>query len=265
MIAVLTTVRNGMPFVKEAIASVRAQEYKAFRHCIVDDGSADGTSNFLRLEENSDLVVMYSEPIGRGRALNLGVEGCQADLLAILDADDVASPCWLTAMVEVMENNPDIAVLSCSGMLEKEGMEVRISDDIRAYQLSPETFLYRNPVHHSGTLIRMRALREVGGYDESRDCLFDYELWVRLMKQGKQIWRIDNGFIYKRIHPGQHFERKNRLHYLLATYRIRRSVSVDLLGGHKAVIPALLFLYGLLPRGFRHWIYNSRKNREMLL
>lgn len=262
MITVLTTVRNGMPFIKEAIALVRAQEHKEFRHCIVDDGSSDGTSNFLRREENGDLIVMHSEPIGRGKALNLGVRSCQADLLAILDADDVASPCWLAAMVKIMESNPDIAVLSCSGMLVKEEMDVRISDDIMAYQLSAETFLYRNPVHHSGTLIRMQALREVGGYDESRDCLFDYELWIRLLKQGKQIWRIDNGFIYKRIHSGQHFERRKRLHYLLATYRIRRSVSVDLLGGHKAVIPALLFLYGLLPRRFRHWIYSSRKNME---
>lgn len=262
MITVLTTVRNGMPFIKEAIASVRAQKYQTFRHCVVDDGSSDGTSNFLSLEENCDLVIMHSGPIGRGSALNLGVASCQADLLAILDADDVASPCWLAAMVEIMESNPDIAVLSCSGMLNKNEMDVRISKGIRAYKLSPEMFLYRNPVHHSGTLIRMQALREVGGYDESRDCLFDYELWVRLLKQGKQIWRIDNGFIFKRIHPGQHFERRNRMHYLLASYRIRRSVSDGLLGGHKAVIPALLFLYGLLPRKFRHWIYSSRKNME---
>lgn len=255
MITVLTTVRDGMPFIAEAISSVRAQEFKNFQHCVVDDGSSDGTSEFLRREENHDLVAIYSEPIGRGRALNLGTASCQADLLAILDADDVASPCWLTAMVEIMESNPDITVLSCSGMLEKEKMDAHIKGDIRAYQLSPEMFLYRNPVHHSGTLIRMQALREAGGYDESRDCLFDYELWVRLVKQGKQIWRVDNGFIFKRIHAGQYFERKNRLHYLLASYRIRRSVSADLLGGRNVIIPALLFLYGLLPRGLRHWIY----------
>lgn len=264
MITVLTTVRDGMPYIAEAIASVRAQEYENFQHCIVDDASSDGTAVFLGREENNDLVVITSEPVGRGRALNLGVANCQADLLAILDADDAASPCWLAAMVRVMEANSDIAVLSCSGMLEKEQMDDHIEGDVRAYQLSPEMFLYRNPVHHSGTVIRMQALREAGGYDESRDCLFDYELWVRLMKQGKQIWRVDNGFIFKRIHAGQHFERKKRLHYLVGTYKIRRSVSVDLLGGRGPMIPALLFLYGLLPRNFRHWIY-SRKNMETSL
>lgn len=259
MIAVLTTVRNGMPFIVETIASVRAQEFKDFRHCVVDDGSSDGTADFLRREENADLVVVHSEPIGRGRALNLGAARCQADFLAILDADDVASPCWLAAMAGIMVGNPDIAVLSCSGMLAKKEMDVRIDGDIRAYQLSPEMFLYRNPVHHSGTLIRMQALRETGGYDESRESLFDYELWVRLLKHGKQIWRVDNGFIFKRIHSGQHFERRKRLQYLKGSYQIRRSVSMDILGGRAALIPALLFLYGLLPRWLRHWVY-SRKN-----
>jgi len=248
-----------MPFIEETVASVRAQEYRMFLHCVVDDGSTDDTRNFLGLKENSDLVVVRSEPIGRGKALNLGVISCQADLLAILDADDVASPCWLAAMVEIMESNPDIAVLSCSGRLNKNEMDIQTNGGIRAYRLLPEMFFYRNPVHHSGTLIRTQVLREAGGYDESRDCLFDYELWVRLLKLGKQIWRIDNGFIYKRIHPGQHFERRNRMHYLLASYRIRRRVRIDLLGGHKAAIPAILFLYGLLPRRFRHWIYNSQR------
>lgn len=249
-----------MPFVAEAIVSVRGQVFRDFEHQVVNDGSTDNTSDFLKQQENNDLIVVNTLPIGRGRALNLGMAHSHAEWLAILDADDVASPSWLAAMVKVMENNPDIAVLSCSGMLSKEEMDTSVIENIRPYRLSPEEFLYRNPVHHSGTLIRMQVLREVGGYDESRDCLFDYELWVRLLKHGKQIWRVDNGYIFKRIHKRQHFERRNRLHYLLGSYRIRQSVCADLLGGKNSLIPFLLFLYGLLPRGLRHWVY-SRRNK----
>ncbi|BCO29309.1 hypothetical protein MIZ03_4224 [Rhodoferax lithotrophicus] len=247
-----------MPFLAEAIDSIRAQEYKNFRHCIVDDGSSDGTADFLSQAANVDLTVIYTQPIGRGRALNLGVARSQSEFIAILDADDTAAPGWLAAMVGIMQSQPEVAVLSCSGMLSKEAMDSDKACKANAYQLSASMFLYRNPVHHSGTLIRKQALLEVGGYDETRDCLFDYELWVRLMKQGKQIWRVDNGYIFKRIHAGQHFERSNRLHYLLSSYRIRRNVCADLLGGKKAMIPALLFLYGLLPRWIRHWVYSRR-------
>ncbi len=258
MITVLTTVRDGMPFLAEAIASIRAQEYKKIQHCIVDDGSSDGTTDFLAQAANADLTVINTSPIGRGRALNLGAANCQSEFIAILDADDTAAPGWLAAMVGIMQSQPEVAVLSCSGMLSKQEVDSGKAGKACAYPLSASMFLYRNPVHHSGTLIRKQALLEVGGYDETRDCLFDYELWVRLMKHGKQIWRVDNGYIFKRIHAGQHFERRNRLRYLLGSYRIRRSVCADLLGGKHAIIPALLFLYGLLPRWIRHWVYSRR-------
>jgi glycosyltransferase involved in cell wall biosynthesis len=256
VITVLTTVHWNALY-RQAIARFALRNIKiSALHC--DDGSTDGTADFLLQKENQDILAVTSLPIGRGRALNLGASRCQTELLAILDADDVASSRWLAAMAGIMESNPDIAVLSCCGVLSKEEMDVEMNRDIRAYQLSPEMFLYRNPVHHSGTLIRMQVLREIGGYDESRQSLFDYELWVRLLMQGKQIWRVDNGFIFKRIHAGQHFERKKRLHYLLGTYKIRRSVSKNLLHGRAAMIPALLFLYGLLPRTLRHWVYSRR-------
>jgi glycosyltransferase involved in cell wall biosynthesis len=254
-ITVLTTVHNGMPFIAEAIESVRAQRYSQFRHCVIDDGSTDNTADFLDRESDRGISVIHVERIGRGRALNLGLEHCSTDFLAILDADDVASPAWLSEMVAIMKSNRDIDVLSCSGMLDRSEIEVKVNEKISAYKLTPATLLYRNPVHHSGTLIRAQSLREVGGYDESRDCLFDYELWVRFMKGGKEVWRVDNGFIFKRIHPRQHFERKKRLHFLLEGYRIRKRVSQDLLGGRGSLIPAILFMYGLLPRIFRHWIY----------
>lgn len=259
MITVLTTVRDGMPFIAEAIASIRAQEYKHLRHCIVDDGSSDGTADYLSQAANADLAVISTKPLGRGRALNLGVANSESEFIAILDADDVAAPGWLAAMASIMESHSEVAVLSCSGMLQKKAMDSGKEERREAYPLSASMFLYRNPVHHSGTLIRRQALLEVGGYDEARDCLFDYELWVRLLKHGKQIWRVDNGYIFKRIHAGQHFERRNRLQYLMGSYRIRRSVCADLLGGKKTMIPALLFLYGLMPRWFRHWAYTRRK------
>lgn len=262
MITVLTTVRNGMPFIAEAIASVRAQEYKNYRHCIVDDGSSDGTTEFLRSEENRDLDVIVSPPVGRGVALNLGSNSCKSDFLAILDADDVASPCWLAAMVKIMEQNRDIAVLSCRGTLAIADMELQMCSQDEAYRLTPEMFLSRNPVHHSGTLIRRQSLLKAGGYDESRSSLFDYELWVRLLQRGEQIWRIDRGYIYKRIHTRQHFEGRKRINYLLGCYQIRRRVSSELLGGRGAMIPPLALVYGLLPRIFRHWRYRRNHSKD---
>lgn len=264
MITVLTTVRNGMPFVAEALASVRAQHLKEFNHCVVDDGSTDGTAAYLKAEEQDNLNVILCPALGRGRALNKGVASSAAEFIAILDADDMASPVWLGEMRAIMEQDPNIAVLSCHAAFDKKDMDVAGACPREIRQILPEAFLYRNPVTHSGSLIRRQVLLDAGGYDESRKSLFDYELWVRLLSRGKQIWGVDKSYVYKRIHSRQHFESRKRLSYLLGCYRIRRHVSRELLHGRGAFIPLLAFVYGLLPQAFRHWRYNRFTSRNAI-
>lgn len=254
MIAVLTTVRDGMPFLHESIAAVQGQHFRDFVHVVVDDGSTDGTAEFLALAENRGLHVIASPPVGRGRALNLGWRAIGADIVAILDADDTASPAWLAEMGRVMAEHPHIAVLTCRGMLAPDHVEATPASPEALCRLSPERFLKMNPVHHSGTLIRRSALERVGGYDETRRSLFDYALWVALLEQGEQIWQLDRGYIFRRIHARQHFETRNRLNYLAGCFRLRSRVCSGLLGGRGALLPYLAFAYGLLPQRMRHWL-----------
>lgn len=253
MIAVLTTVRNGMPFLQENIAAIRGQRLRDFVHVVVDDGSTDGTAEFLARKENRDLHVIASPPVGRGRALNIGWRAVAADVVAILDADDAASPVWLDEMGRVMADHPHIAVLTCRGMLAADHVEATPADPDALRRLAPDRFLKMNPVHHSGTLIRRSALELVGGYDETRKSLFDYALWVSLLEQGQEVWQLDRGYIFRRIHARQHFETRNRFNYLAGCFELRRRVSCGLLAGRGALIPYLAFVYGLLPQRVRHW------------
>lgn len=262
MITVLTTVRNGMPFVTEALASVREQTLRDFNHCVVDDGSTDGTAEYLKTGDQGNLNLILCPALGRGRTLNAGVASSDAEFIAILDADDMASPVWLAEMLAIMQQNPNIAVLSCHAAFSRRDVAVTGDGQRQIKQILPEVFLYRNPVTHSGSLIRRKVLLEAGGYDESRKSLFDYELWVRLLIRGNQIWGVDKSYVFKRIHPGQHFESRKRLSYLLGCYRIRRQVSRELLQGKGALIPILGFIYGLLPQAFRHWRYNRFTSRN---
>lgn len=258
MIDVVTTVRNGMPFLSEAIDSVRGQLRDGHHHSIVDDGSTDGTAAFLEHQENADMDVITTPPVGRGRALNLGWRSGAADLVAILDADDVASPCWLAEMGAVMAAHPEIAVLSCRGVLNRDELETSPCMGAPLYRLAPDAFLDRNPVHHSGALIRRSALIAAGGYDESRRSLFDYALWVHMLQLGQEIWLLDRGYVFKRIHARQHFEAQHRLEYMRGCLELRRQVSRDLLGGRRSLIPYLSYVYGLLPQGLRHWLRYRR-------
>lgn len=259
MIAVITTVRNGLPFLEENLVSVAAQRVAGHVHVVVDDGSTDGTAAWLSSTWQTRVELILSAPVGRGRALNIGWRAVEAEYIAILDADDTASPVWLQEMLKVMQAHPQIDVLGCRGVMAKDHVETRPSDDAVPEILAPDSFLMMNPVHHSGVLIRRQALARVNGYDESRKSLFDYALWVSLLESGACIANLSRGYIFRRIHDRQHFESRKRITYLKGCFGLRRRVSTSLLGGRGQLIPYLTFVYGLLPQDVRHWVRYWRR------
>jgi len=259
MIAVITTVRNGLPFLEENLVSVAAQGASECIHVVVDDGSTDGTAAWLTANWQTRVELILSAPVGRGRALNIGWRAVDAEFVAILDADDAASPVWLQEMLKVMRAHPQIDVLGCRGVMAREHVEDTPSDDAVPEILPADRFLMMNPVHHSGVLIRRQALAKVNGYDESRKSLFDYALWVALLESGACIANLDRGYIFRRIHDRQHFESRKRIAYLKGCFGLRRRVSASLLGGRGRLIPYLTFVYGLLPQDLRHWVRYWRR------
>ena len=63
-IAVITPVRNGLPFLAEAIESIQSQNYQPLELLIVDDGSTDGTREFLRTRPGNPFQALESNGIG---------------------------------------------------------------------------------------------------------------------------------------------------------------------------------------------------------
>src|SRR5512144_1843087 len=72
-VSVTMTVRNGLPHVTEAVASVLGQDFADLELVVVDDGSADGTLEALRRVDDPRLRVLARPPNGRVAALNTAV------------------------------------------------------------------------------------------------------------------------------------------------------------------------------------------------
>ena len=62
-------VYNGMPYLKDAVESVLAQTFADFRFLIIDDGSTDGTAEYLRSLNDPRLRVIIRENRGLGTTL----------------------------------------------------------------------------------------------------------------------------------------------------------------------------------------------------
>ena len=95
-LTVFTPTYNRKELIKRAYESLRRQSRRDFSWLVVDDGSTDGTEEYIRKliseHEGSDdfeISYYYCENGGKMRAHNRGAEYCKTEWFLCLDSDDM--------------------------------------------------------------------------------------------------------------------------------------------------------------------------------
>jgi glycosyltransferase involved in cell wall biosynthesis len=104
---------NAVETLPDALASLQAQTYNHWECIIVDDGSTDNPSHVINLV--SDSRIQYhslDRNHGRGFARQYALGFVQGKYLTFLDADDWLYPDKFSVQVEILEAEPDIAMVS---------------------------------------------------------------------------------------------------------------------------------------------------------
>jgi len=202
-VSVLTTVRNGAPYLAAALESVQAQTYRDVEHVVVDDGSTDRTPEVLAAwEAPGRRVVRLERSSGHPAALNAGLAHVQGELVALLDADDVAHPRRLEREVEWLDRHPEISVVGSPAIvIDARGRTTGFLGVPVGSALVRWESLFHPPFVASSVLIRREV---VAGhrFDESVRIAEDYDLWTRLLAD-EDGDNIRSPLVRYRRHPAQ--------------------------------------------------------------
>jgi teichuronic acid biosynthesis glycosyltransferase TuaG len=200
------------PLLAIALSSLLDQTFRPIELILVADGELDPeTAHLVSDLAASDprLVVIEPGRVGRGRALNIGVEASRAPLVAIQDADDASHPRRLEIQVAVMGCLPTLAALG-TDMVRANGTELRADWELPggAMRVSRvnRSLLCSNSVCHSSLMIRRDVMMAVGAYDERRMAQFDYDLLLRTRASGAAIAQCRLPLVLHRSHANQYFE-----------------------------------------------------------
>ena len=87
-ISIITVVKNGMPFLIDAINSYDTQTYLNKEHIIIYSPSNDGTEEYLKNITNK-VVIKDVQSINKFGSLNIGMKKSKGDIIGILHADDI--------------------------------------------------------------------------------------------------------------------------------------------------------------------------------
>ena len=104
-ISIVTSVKDGAPYIRDAVASVRAQRHDDWEYLIIDAGSSDGTWPLLQEAAAEDARISCVQHEGEPlyRSLAWGLAECRGDYLSWLNADDFYPPWALSTVSSFVE------------------------------------------------------------------------------------------------------------------------------------------------------------------
>lgn len=123
---------NGERFLERAVETLLVQDFDDFELLISDNGSTDGTEELCRAYERSDPRVRYErQEVNRGAAWNfthvLEVADPSARYFKWVAADDEHAPTYLARTVEILDDDPSVAVAhSGTADIDEEGYVLKV-------------------------------------------------------------------------------------------------------------------------------------------
>ncbi len=186
-LSVVMSVYNGERFLDEAVDSIRQQTFRDFEFVVVVNGCRDRSREILERHAAADdrLRLVIQEPLlNLDAALNRGIAAARADIVARMDADDVALPDRLRKQLAYLNDHPDIAVVG--GAIEYiddagrplGGPQLPTEPDVLS-----EAMIEQNYVAHAAAMFRRAAFEAVGGYRSAFRSAEDYDLWLRVIER----------------------------------------------------------------------------------
>ena len=110
-VSLVLTVKNGMPYLPEAIDSLRAQRHRDFELIVQDGGSTDGTLPYLRGISDFPISIVSEPDSGIGEARSRAYARCRTDLVGSIDADNLLGPDALSTAVAIFRQHPEAAAV----------------------------------------------------------------------------------------------------------------------------------------------------------
>ncbi|MCL2019661.1 MAG: glycosyltransferase [Oscillospiraceae bacterium] len=221
-------IRDNPEWLKTAIDSMLGQTFPPNEFIIVKDGEITEELNkvltdYEHLYPGLFKIIGFEENRGVGQALGFGAKNCTFEYIAKMDADDYCVPERIEKQVSVFRSNPRLGAAGCL-VYEFIGDIENITSCVMLPENHADIVKFakkRCPIRHSALLIKKEALLDSGSYGDIR-VGEDYDIIVKMLMHGYEIFNIQEFLVYMRINP-EFFKRRGGIRYLKNIFKLKNS------------------------------------------
>ncbi len=214
MLSFITATYNGLEYTKDLLESFRQHtSHTDYEYIIIDDGSTDGTPEFLSSLNDKEhfRTITNSGNCGFAHANNRAARAASGDYLVFLNNDLILTPNWLEPMLLAFEQFPDIGCVGNiqfnvrSGLIDHAGVFFDLlgrPQHARKHRrmIPPEPYRFWNAVTAACMIVPKDLFLTLGGFDERyRNGTEDIDLCVRIRQRSKQIVVANRSRIYHHV------------------------------------------------------------------
>ncbi len=218
-VSVIIVNYNGLDYLEPCLTSVLAQDYPNYQVVMVDNGSTDGSAEFVEHRFPEIKVVRTGVNLGFGCACNLGAQADRAfptrgKYLAFLNPDTIVEPDWLGPLVQALEYDAEVGLATAKILLHSQpgrintcGNEIHFAGfpACRGWMLpSSEITSTEDVFSVSGAafVIQRIVFDKIGGFD-GRFFLYleDNDLSWRARLAGYRSICVPDSLVYHRYDP----------------------------------------------------------------
>jgi glycosyltransferase involved in cell wall biosynthesis len=179
-VSVIIPTYNRADLLTSTLRSVAEQTFTDYEIIVVDDGSNDGTREYI---STCSLPIQYhwQQNQGVSEARNHALRVTHSPFVAFLDSDDLWKPRFLERTVGRLHECPDEALVY-SDFVSTDA----VGRVLRGHRKTPACGWVTNRlfastfIHTSAVVARADIIRDAGGFDGRLTHNEDYDLWLRL-------------------------------------------------------------------------------------
>ncbi len=103
---------NGRPYLETCLEALRRQSFQDFETLLVDNGSTDGSPEWVAAHYPDVRLLVQSQNLGFAAGNNVGLAAARGEYLVLLNNDTEAEPTFLEALLETVGPRADVGMVA---------------------------------------------------------------------------------------------------------------------------------------------------------
>jgi len=184
------------------VESILRQSLGDFTFLIINDGSTDGSRDYLDRLSDPRVRVVHQSNRGCGGALNVGLAMCDSEFVARMDSDDVAGPCRLESQLDFLRRHKDVGMVGTQIAFLGVGGTTGFSPPMPCdhQEIYADLLRGRLSLRHPSVMYRISVMKRIGGYGIDRDGE-DFGMFLRMGEVSK-LANLEEVLLLYRVHLG---------------------------------------------------------------